>query len=322
MKELDRKDYLLLDILGEGSRRGAGRLAKELRLHKNSVSYRVKRLRRLGVIRNFSFIPGFVVLGKNTYYVFFRFRGGKDANAGALQYLKNHPLAMWVLRLAGKWSCMAELICDDINHFNDELAKITKELGDVVADYRTSLLYIPYKVESSINFEKEYAAPPFAVSVKGYAPDETDRTLLGLLSDDSSLPYDRLAEKASISSDAAFYRVKKMVAAGLIRKFVPIVDLEKLGFQRYIVSLKLSNISEEKFSSLKQALAADRSISFAFRSAGELGVIIFCAFRSNAGLDSLLASLDAGFGDSIREHEVLIISEVVSFSYFPAGLRA
>ncbi|MDD5172318.1 MAG: winged helix-turn-helix transcriptional regulator, partial [Candidatus ainarchaeum sp.] len=224
MNKLDRKDYLLLDILQEGSRKALPKASKELRLHKNSVLYRIARLRKLGVIRNFSFVPGIGAMGKNTFNVYFRLRLGKDNKEKVYAYLKAHPLAIEVLRLSGKWNFEVELVCDDMNHFNDELAKVLDHLDEAVLDYATVLLYVPYKVESTINFEKDYSGEVFR-PVEEVTLQALDRRILGLLSDDSDMPYGKLAEQAGTTPDAVFYRIKKMTESGVIRKFVPIVDL-------------------------------------------------------------------------------------------------
>jgi len=321
MKKLDVKDYLLLDILGEGSRKGPARMAKELKMHKNSVLYRIKRLKRMKILRRFSLMPGFSTMGKDTFYVFFRLRISDEEKEEVYSYLKTHPLALEVLRLSGKWNIMMELICNNVYHFNEELAGITDYLGSRLSDYKTILLYIPYKVEASVNFEKDYAEEPFKPPKQAARLDPLDMKILGLLSDNSDMSYNELAEKAKTTADTVFYRVKKMVDEGVIRKFVPIIDLEKIGFQNYVVLLKLSDVSEEKFYSLKEYLVNNRSINFTFRTAGELGVVIFCAYKTNWKLDDFLTNLGSKFGDVVREQEVLIISETLKFDYFPKGLR-
>jgi DNA-binding Lrp family transcriptional regulator len=319
MKELDKKDFLLLDILSEGSRNALSRASKELRLHKNSILYRIKRLKKLGVIRNFSFIPGYGALGKDTFYLFLRIREGKENRERIHSYLKGLPLAIGVFRLSGKWNYEIELACDNMHHFNNEIAKITDYLGEAVLDYMTVFLYDPYKVESSINFEKDYAGEVFGGKGKAEM-DALDRKILGLLSSDSSLSYGEIAKKTDSTPDSVYYRIKKMGESGAIRKFVPIVDLGKAGFQYYAILLKLSSVSNEKLDSLGVYLTANRNINFAFRTAGQLGVMFFVAYRTNAELDAFLSDLQGRFGDAIREQDVLIVNERMKFDYYPAGL--
>jgi DNA-binding Lrp family transcriptional regulator len=273
MKKVDAKDLLLLDLLSEGSRKGRGRIAKELKIHKNSVQYRINRLKRMGILKSFSFIPGFETLGKDTYYVFLRLRVKEEEKKEVYDYLESHPLALWVLRLSGKWNVMIELVCDNIRNFNEELAKITDFLGKRLADYKTVLLYIPFKVESSINFKKNYKEEHFKLPEESIKLNLLDQKVLGILSDNSALSYNEIAEKSGASADTVFYRVKRMSESGVIRKFVPIINIEKLGFQNYAVLVKLSDVTSERFTILRDYLVNNRNISFSFRTAGELGVL-------------------------------------------------
>ena len=115
--------------------------------------------------------------------------------------------------------------------------------------------------------------------------------------------------------------MKKLTEEGVIRKFVPLLDMEKLGFQSYIIMLKLSDISRERFESLKNYLANNRSINFSFRTSGELGVVIYCAYKTNWKLDDFLTNLSGTFGNVIKEQNVIIVSDRLKHDYFPEGLR-
>jgi len=53
-KKLDKKDYMLLEILSENSRTPYSRLAKELGLSEAAVRKRIQRLIELGVIKKFT----------------------------------------------------------------------------------------------------------------------------------------------------------------------------------------------------------------------------------------------------------------------------
>lgn len=321
MKELDKKDWRLLDLLQDGSRNAVGKIAKELALHKNSVTYRIKRLERLGFIRHFSFIPSYLALQKDTFYVLFRLKFSEAEQESIYTYLKTHPLALSVYRLSGEWNFMVELICDDINHFNDELAKMTDKLGNAVSDYQTIFLYRPYKVESSICFTDSRKTLPFVLVGPLPPRDPLDKKILGVLCDDSNRSHNEIARMTKASPDTSFYRIKKLIEQKVIKKFVPMIDLGKLGYQHYLIQLKLSDINTEQFESLRRYLVENKNIYYVFRTAGELGVLIFCAFPSNSELDSSLTQLDRLFGSVIRKQEILIVSDVLVINRFPTGLR-
>ncbi len=66
--------------------------------------------------------------------------------------------------------------------------------------------------------------------------DETNKEILRLLCEDSRYQYSelqkRLAKKGhKLTREAVEYRVKRMIDAGVIRKFAMITDPEKLGYR-------------------------------------------------------------------------------------------
>lgn len=63
-----------------------------------------------------------------------------------------------------------------------------------------------------------------AGKVKIMELDKTDRKLLNLLQGDAKVPYAKLAKRMGISSSGIHKRVKRLVDAGVIQKFVAVVD--------------------------------------------------------------------------------------------------
>lgn len=61
--------------------------------------------------------------------------------------------------------------------------------------------------------------------------DETDKKLLLLLQQDSSLPNAQLAEKLNISASACWRRVKALEDAGVVARYAAVVDPAAMGLR-------------------------------------------------------------------------------------------
>jgi Lrp/AsnC family transcriptional regulator for asnA, asnC and gidA len=59
--------------------------------------------------------------------------------------------------------------------------------------------------------------------------DTMDRKLLSMLQEDAKLPYAKLAKKLGISSSGVHKRIKRLMDAGVIRRFVAVVDPQVVG---------------------------------------------------------------------------------------------
>ncbi|WP_223817961.1 Lrp/AsnC family transcriptional regulator [Mucilaginibacter rubeus] len=60
--------------------------------------------------------------------------------------------------------------------------------------------------------------------------DDTDIQLLKLLGDDSELTIKELAAKVNLSPTPVFERVKRLKANGYIKKYIALIDAEKLNY--------------------------------------------------------------------------------------------
>lgn len=61
-------------------------------------------------------------------------------------------------------------------------------------------------------------------------PDEIDNLILKLLSEDAKLTVKELSAKVNLSTTPVFERIKKLEANGYIKKYIAILDAERLNF--------------------------------------------------------------------------------------------
>jgi len=59
--------------------------------------------------------------------------------------------------------------------------------------------------------------------------DAMDRKLLSMLQEDAKLPYAKLAKKLGISSSGVHKRIKRLMDAGVVQRFVAVVDPQVVG---------------------------------------------------------------------------------------------
>jgi len=59
--------------------------------------------------------------------------------------------------------------------------------------------------------------------------DTMDRKLLSMLQEDAKLPYAKLAKKLGISSSGVHKRIKRLMDAGVVQRFVAVVDPQVVG---------------------------------------------------------------------------------------------
>jgi DNA-binding Lrp family transcriptional regulator len=320
---LDRKDKKLLFLLSRNARLSNSQLARELRIAKNSVRYRIGRLEKEGLLERFTCTVNLGALGLETFVLLLKFNEDIYASPEILGYFKNHAYSDWVAVLSGDWDILAEFVCKDFQHLKRIVSEITERFGARLACYETIFSFEVLKVEhlpGDLFPEGAYSVKP-----REFHPvtlDTTDRKLLGLLADSGRLTSVELGEKAGIETDTARYRLKRLLKDGVVSSFFASADLRKLGYSEHLHVLSLRDFSPEEAEALKNRIRASPNTTYAFFDVSSAKLVFSCAFKDPAEMDRFLRSIRKEHGAIISGQDYLLISEQVKFNLFPQGLRS
>jgi DNA-binding Lrp family transcriptional regulator len=324
MIELDVKDRKIIYHLSNNARISDTQLSKQVALSKNAVKYRIERLKKEGVIKHLAAVINIGALGLDTFTLLLKFNDDIYENKDILDYFRKHEYVDWLITLSGQWDLFVEMVTKDLNHFHELIKDMTQHFGELLNTYQVFFSANTLRVEHLIaDFYKELKVEELSIkkrTTEKHKIDETDKKILNLLNQDSSLPYLSMAQKLNLSIDIVRYRMKNMIEKGIIIKFFPEIDLAKLGYTEYLYTLKLKNTSKEKMERLKTRITANQNITYAFLDTNSFTIIFVCAFRNPEGIDHLSRSLRKDFSDMIDSQDYLIIKEQILFNLFPKGM--
>jgi len=322
--KLDLKDKKLIYHLSLNSRQSNTQLAKKVHLSKNSIKYRIERLTKLGIIKQFSAVINLGSVKCDTFTMLLKFNEDIYKNPKILNFLKNYPYADWIAILSGDWDIFIEFAAKDLEHMKNIVSEIQKEFGKNLNSYQLFFSRDTVKVEhliedfyKNLNFEQ---IPLHTREFKQLELDKKDKILLNLLAENSSLDFIQISKKTNLSLDTIRYRIKKLVENGIIIKFFPEISLSKLGYTEYLYTLKLKNISQETLKKLKQELKQNTNITYCFYDFSSSSFTFVCAFPSNDQIDNLTRKLRNEYFNIIESQNYLIIKDQILFNLFPKGL--
>lgn len=147
----------------------------------------------------------------------------------------------------------------------------------------------------------------YAVKQVRYGParlDEVDRTLLGLLAQDSSQSYAALGEILHLSAPAVHDRVKRLKRDGVIKATVAKIDGCKVG--RTLLTFVLVNTKNAVSTKRLLTLSSLPEIEEIHTVAGDSSVILKVRALDTESLEELLGKVqDIDGVDSTRSYVVL-----------------
>ncbi len=119
--------------------------------------------------------------------------------------------------------------------------------------------------------------------------DDLDRKILRALSDDARKSYRVIAKALRTSIGTVSARIKRLETAGVILRYVPILEERSLGYDlAAVVGLK---ISKGKLLEVQRRLARDPRVFGVYDVTGEWDSILMARFKSMRDLDTFVKKL-------------------------------
>ncbi len=116
--------------------------------------------------------------------------------------------------------------------------------------------------------------------------DKTDRKLLALLQEDSTLSIAQLADQVNLSQTPAWKRVQRLEATGVIERRVALLSPEKLGLGLTVfVSIEAGDHSPEWLERFATAVSAYPEVVEVHRMAGDIDYMLRVVTRDIPAYD-------------------------------------
>ena len=122
--------------------------------------------------------------------------------------------------------------------------------------------------------------------------DGVDRKILGAMQEDASRSLDEIAEKAGVSRTAVWHRIRKLRAAGIIRRHTAVLDPDKLGLEAcFFVLIRTSEHQKGWQDRFLETLKGRPEVMEAHRLAGDVDYILKVRVRNARAYDDFYQAL-------------------------------
>jgi Lrp/AsnC family transcriptional regulator, leucine-responsive regulatory protein len=133
---LDDADKKILKQLSINARINIVDLAQKTKLSRDVINYRLKKLKKEGIIVHYRCYLNLQNLGVNHYKIIFRTKNlDEDSEQKVKQYVSKHKKATQFLKLIGSWDMEIELETENEDELYSILNEIRKEFSDIIRDF-------------------------------------------------------------------------------------------------------------------------------------------------------------------------------------------
>ena len=146
---LDKKDKKILEILNTDARLSIADISRKTGIQRDSVLYRINKMKQQKVIRFFHTLLNPAVLGYPIYsFVNFSFHNLDGQNEKLfITFLKAHSNVVYAAKTTGKWDFTVCVCAKNLKHYDEILTQIRMKFSNIIKEYDSASIIQEYKFD-------------------------------------------------------------------------------------------------------------------------------------------------------------------------------
>jgi len=116
--------------------------------------------------------------------------------------------------------------------------------------------------------------------------DELDKKILKALNKNARMSFRRIAKELKISPATFHNKIKKLENSGVLTGYIPLIDIESLGFN--LIDVIGLRVNQEKDNEVQDAISKFPQIGAIYEVTGDWDLILICYFRGSKDLTDFI----------------------------------
>lgn len=322
MIKLDLKDRKILYELDLNSRQSFQKIGKKIRLSKESVFYRIKKLEEEGIIQKYSTMVDVGKLGYTNFRFFLKLQNTTSVKEQEIiDYLEKQKIVGWFVTIEGNWDINIWILCKNIEELNEFWKKFKNRYINYIDKYEfsvfTDITFFSksYLIDKKNEYKVRFISPPKEEKI-----DKTDLDILKIMAPNARISVVEIAERLKISPRTVANRIKNLEKQKIIIGYKILYDLSKLYYLYYKVHFKLHDIIKEKEKEFKNYIFQHPNIVYDNISIGGPDLEIDIQVENTKKLREIIKEIKDKFSSVIQNYEILQYLKEYKFLLFPVEI--
>ena len=319
--KLDAFDQKIIELLLANSKESTVSLGRKIKLGRENVDYKLKRLIKQGIINNFVTEFDERALRIKHHVLFAQLnRLTGDTEKKILEYLKEHQYISWIGTAAGKWTLICDLYLPEHLAVNSILDEILIKCGTHLGDYvLLELIQGEYYFEKYIN-RKAISMKSRMIKEPTRDLDQIDYQIMALLNSNARINYAELSQKIKLTANGIKKRIKNLEKAKIIKKYSLTLDFKKFGYEWYGIQLKLTTFGPETTTPIQQFFRNHPRVIFYYKYIGPWDYDIGFVAKNSTELRDFINEIRTKFPEELKLVDVFITLEEIKGYQLPSGV--
>jgi Lrp/AsnC family leucine-responsive transcriptional regulator len=317
--KIDTKDKHLVFLLDQNSRASLTELVSKLRLSREAVNYRIKRLVKACVIDSFLTKLSFGKLGFVNYIAYLKLN-----NLDPKQYkqfvedLTKKKEITWVASLGGRFDLAVEMTATGVSQFDRHFSNLLDEHPDNISNYFISTRVFQH------SYGRKYLWPEIVgkkkaelISEEVEQIDDLDRKIISALATDARLPVVDLSNRIKEAPSTVSFRLKQLINKGIVEGFMTFPKIQNFGYHGFKTLLTVRNFSRADEQRLGAFCKTHPNVYYYTKTLGSWNFEMEVDVKTPAEYQQFLIDFRSRFSDFIQNIESLSIFEEHKFTFWP-----
>lgn len=316
MADIDALDKRILYELDLNARQSIADLSRKLKLNRDRIIYRIKKLQDEGVLRGFTTAINFCKLGVNVYKTYVRLEKNDKRIAEFIKYLEEHPQISWIGETDGKWDLLFSIGAEGPAQFHATQEKILLAFSDIITNFSV------YTVVDALCFRKSFLVGLgtdhffFGGPASNVEIDEWDMKILKLLAEDSRLTKAEIAARLKLNPAGVKQRIERLEQEGIIVAYPIDIDQSALGMLFFKAQLYLGSCDPHSQQQLIELCKTNPYISMFIRQLGDCMIELEMGVENYQQLNEIVSDIRQRFSPFVRAVDTMFIRKQ-SYKWVP-----
>ncbi len=321
--QVDILDRKILFLLSKNARYSESSIASCLKISKEVVHYRIKRMQQEKFLTGFITVLNDQRLGKTVHAINLSLHPSPEhellinrlVNDSHISNVK-HYNSLLDLQFSVTTTSLSEFVqfFDELMNHHHHLIK-DYNISTILSEQFMGLDFLLDGIEKPLiqekkgsSFQKEFQ------SAKTHLPlklDDKDLAILSALKLNARLPILSISQSLHLSTTSVQNRIQQLIKTGAIKCFIPYISLSNLGYQWYTLHLRTKNLSQSTFT---QYVQQHPNIVWMTKRLGKWNYHLNMWVKNNTEFNKVVQELGHTFKDSIIAYDSSLVHKQYKFN--------
>jgi DNA-binding Lrp family transcriptional regulator len=313
MEQLDRRDRIILLLLDTDATMPLSKIAKELKISKEAVLYRIRQLEEKGIIQHYITLSHFAKTGLTHFKMYIQFNTIPiETKQKIIDYLSSIPEVGWLASTEGNFDLMFSIRFQTIFEFEDFKDAFCQKFDTFIQNIQIAILT---EAETKPRY---YLLPDYAGEKISFLHcdkslpeklDENDWKVLYAIATHARTSSVELEKTSGITQRVIRYTRNDLEKRGVIVGYKLAIDYKKLGFLFFKCFITFRNLTEKQYEKFREYVRVSPNIIYWIKTIGSWDAELEIESASIEEYFTLISKLKDEFAPIIQRIDSTLVSK-------------